>query len=242
MAVQANLTAIVDVYKILPDTCGSLFDYNKGNCIAKLIGLVFKHLISLQDPPEDAVVTMCGHVFCYQCISDRLTGDDNLCPAAGCKETIGPESAFSRATLQTCISGQVDNTASSSGFTHNEEPSIVETGYVSSKIKAALEILNSLCSLSYATALRECNVREIFMAETGLNPEKPVKAIVFSQWTGMLDLLEGPLNQSLIQYRRLDGSMSLALRDKAVRDFNTDPEVHIIINLEIFLLHACTLV
>jgi len=130
-------------------------------------------------------------------------------------------------------------------LTHNEEPSIVETAYVSSKIKAALEILNSLCSLSYAAALRDCNERDFCMADTGLNPEKPAKAIVFSQWTGMLDLLEGPLNQSLIQYRRLDGSMSLALRDKAVRDFNTDPEVTVMImslkagNLGLNMVAAC---
>ncbi|KAG8055186.1 hypothetical protein GUJ93_ZPchr0001g30469 [Zizania palustris] len=29
------------------------------------------------DAPEDAVVTICGHVFCNQCILDQLTGDDS---------------------------------------------------------------------------------------------------------------------------------------------------------------------
>jgi SNF2 family DNA or RNA helicase len=51
------------------------------------------------------------------------------------------------------------------------------------------------------------------------------KAIVFSQWTGMLDLLESCLKNSSIQYRRLDGTMSVMSRDKAVKDFNTLPEV-----------------
>ena len=53
----------------------------------------------------------------------------------------------------------------------------------------------------------------------------PLKAIVFSQWTGMLDLLELSLNMNCIQYMRLDGTMSLKLRDKVVKDFNTDREV-----------------
>ncbi|THU66595.1 hypothetical protein C4D60_Mb05t15820 [Musa balbisiana] len=39
------------------------------------------------------------------------------------------------------------------------------------------------------------------------NSEMPAKAIVFSQWTSMLDLHELSLNECLIQYRRLDGTM-----------------------------------
>lgn len=51
------------------------------------------------------------------------------------------------------------------------------------------------------------------------------KAIVFSQWTSMLDLLETPLKQAGFRYRRLDGTMSVVARDRAVSDFNTLPEV-----------------
>lgn len=51
------------------------------------------------------------------------------------------------------------------------------------------------------------------------------KATVFSQWTGMLDFLEVCLKDSSIGYRRLDGKMSIVARDKAVKDFNTLPEV-----------------
>jgi len=51
------------------------------------------------------------------------------------------------------------------------------------------------------------------------------KAIVFSQWTSMLDLLETPLKDAGFCYRRLDGTMSVVARDRAVSDFNTLPEV-----------------
>jgi SNF2 family DNA or RNA helicase len=53
----------------------------------------------------------------------------------------------------------------------------------------------------------------------------PVKAIVFSQWTDMLDLLELSLNRNDIQFRRLYGAMSLDLREKEVNGFKTDPKV-----------------
>jgi SNF2 family DNA or RNA helicase len=42
------------------------------------------------------------------------------------------------------------------------------------------------------------------------------KAIVFSQWTAMLDLLEPCLRAAEIKFRRLDGTMSLAARERAL--------------------------
>ena len=50
-------------------------------------------------------------------------------------------------------------------------------------------------------------------------PDKADKAIVFSQWTSMLDLLEGPLRAAGLDFRRLDGTMSVAAREKALSDF-----------------------
>ncbi|XP_064939507.1 helicase-like transcription factor CHR28 isoform X2 [Musa acuminata AAA Group] len=99
------------------------------------------------DPPEDAVVTVCGHVFCNQCICEHLDGDDNICPSADCKVRLNVSSVFSKITL----------------------------------------------------------------------------------WTRMLDLLEVPLKDSCIQYRRLDGTMSIAAREKAIKDFNLLPEVTVMI-------------
>ncbi|CAL9101722.1 unnamed protein product [Musa acuminata var. zebrina] len=43
------------------------------------------------------------------------------------------------------------------------------------------------------------------------NSNMPAEAIVFSQWTSMPDLLELSLNECLIQYRRLDGTMPLII-------------------------------
>ncbi|PKA45875.1 Putative SWI/SNF-related matrix-associated actin-dependent regulator of chromatin subfamily A member 3-like 3 [Apostasia shenzhenica] len=187
------------------------------------------------DPPEDAVVTMCGHVFCYQCVSDHITGDDNLCPALGCKEVLGTDSVFSKATLKSCISDGSDDIASTSSSFHVDECSIVQSGYVSSKIKATVDILNSL-EIYHASEAENCG---------GDYSDKPAKAIVFSQWTGMLDLLEFSLNPAFLQYRRLDGTMSLSARDRAVREFNTDPEVTVMLmslkagNLGLNMVAAC---
>merc|ERR1712224_471523 len=58
---------------------------------------------------------------------------------------------------------------------------------------------------------------------------KPNKVIVFSQWTSMLDLIEIPLSLDGIKYIRLDGTMSVSTRDKAVQDFSSRLDVNVMI-------------
>ncbi|KAL5986939.1 hypothetical protein ACLOJK_015274 [Asimina triloba] len=210
------------------------------------------------DPPEDAVVTICGHVFCNQCICEHLTGDDNLCPMTHCKVHLCVNSVFSKATLRSSLSDgpshdfSIDNSVSDLV----RMPELcARSPSDSSKIHAALEILLSLsksqdCSLqsgagktigdglvhqeSSPVDLRHGGCKDIcedIHSDVERSPSMPVaeKAIVFSQWTRMLDLLEVPLKISSIHYRRLDGTMSVAARDKAVKDFNTLPEVSVMI-------------
>ncbi|KAL5162799.1 Helicase-like transcription factor CHR28 [Glycine soja] len=214
------------------------------------------------DPPEDAVVSVCGHVFCNQCICEHLSGDDNQCPAANCKSQLSTSMVFSKATLNSCLSDQgCDNSPSCSGPEAEEaEPWSESKPYDSSKIKAALEVLKSLCkpqcytskSTSEHSTFREDKncLGNPSIAKNGKSlkdsPESQnlsdenrssnasvtvvgEKAIVFSQWTRMLDLLEACLKNSSINYRRLDGTMSVVARDKAVKDFNNCPEVTVII-------------
>lgn len=159
------------------------------------------------------MVTLCGHVFCYQCVSEYLTGDDNTCPAPKCKSQIGADVVFNKATLRNSVHNDDDNHGASSSRI-DAKSIVLQQDYSSSKIRAVLEIIQSFtgaCSSSSSSS----NVGE-----------GPIKAIIFSQWTRMLDLVEMSLNQYCIVHRRLDGSMSLASRDRAVKEFNTDPEVH----------------
>ncbi|WJX22233.1 hypothetical protein P8452_11557 [Trifolium repens] len=196
------------------------------------------------DAPEEAVVSVCGHVFCNQCICEHLTGEDNQCPATNCKTRLSMSSVFPRATLNSSLSGSV---------VEDSEPCSQSQPCDSSKIKAALEVLQSLskpqCHNSQKKSVQSTSRDSTDCSSTSADnsdvPEKKTvfmekssndsvgslgeKAIVFSQWTGMLDLLESCLKNSSIQYRRLDGTMSVMSRDKAVKDFNTLPEVSVMI-------------
>ncbi|KAK3121150.1 hypothetical protein QOZ80_8BG0646980 [Eleusine coracana subsp. coracana] len=188
------------------------------------------------DPPEDAVVAICGHVFCYQCVHERIMTDENMCPAPNCNKTLSLESLFSSGALRICITGK-SGSAKASSSADDESSSISQSSFISSKIQAAIDKLNSIINTD---ALTDSDIMVSNRSRVA-----PMKAIVFSQWTGMLDLLELSLNSNLIQYRRLDGTMSLNLRDKAVKDFNTDPEVRVMImslkagNLGLNMVAAC---
>ena len=196
------------------------------------------------------MVTVCGHVFCNQCICEHLDGDDNICPSADCKVRLNVSSVFSKITLVSSIRDLPGNSCSSSGCSSKMVDAVKISGNrsssYSSKVKAAIEILQSLpksqCSLPNCnyeksngetdgslqhgvTVSQRCSVHTNDGKNFDLKCQPSEKAIVFSQWTRMLDLLEVPLKDSCIQYRRLDGTMSIAAREKAIKDFNLLPEV-----------------
>ncbi|RAL45745.1 unnamed protein product [Cuscuta campestris] len=200
-----------------------------------------------RDPPENAVVTLCRHVFCYQCVSEYLTGEDNTCPAPGCKKQLNTDAVFSEAILKRCTSDNMDKDPMN--LSVMDDKCLMGKKYYSSKIKACLEILKSFCksgdssidsdgeTLSFENTYTE--------TDTVQHTEAPIKAIVFSQWTGMLDLVEMSLKRSGIRYERLDGTMSLAARDRGVKEFNTNPKVTVMImslkagNLGLNMVAAC---
>nr|TKR78954.1 hypothetical protein D5086_0000278540 [Populus alba] len=76
-----------------------------------------------------------------------------------------------------------------------------------------------------------------------------IKAVLevqsYCKWTSMLDLVEISLNQYCIQYRRLDGTLTLSSRVRTVKVFNTDPKVTVMLmslkagNLCLNMVAAC---
>ncbi len=53
------------------------------------------------------------------------------------------------------------------------------------------------------------------------------KAIVFSQFVNMLDLISYRLQRGGLQCVKLSGSMSLEQRDKCITAFKADPDVKV---------------
>ncbi|KAL1841186.1 hypothetical protein VTJ49DRAFT_7355 [Mycothermus thermophilus] len=55
------------------------------------------------------------------------------------------------------------------------------------------------------------------------------KVIIFSQWTSFLTVIQRQLDEAGYTYTRIDGSMSTAQHDAAIRALDTDPETRIML-------------
>ena len=53
------------------------------------------------------------------------------------------------------------------------------------------------------------------------------KAVIFSQWTSFLNILQATLNQASVRHVRLDGQMSASNRSKALKSFEDDDSVKV---------------
>ncbi|CAH2053259.1 unnamed protein product [Thlaspi arvense] len=209
------------------------------------------------DPPENPVVTLCGHVFCYQCVVDYITGDENMCPVRKCREELARDVVFSEAALRNCITNDIG--CSSSHDKGVDRSFFQETEFTSSKIKAVLDILQSLSKQDSRNSAQhgqmpsssqpydddDVSIVEPMTLHPSSPSQRPIKTIVFSQWTRMLDLVELCFYENGIEFRRLDGTMSLTARDRAVKEFSNDPDVEVMLmslkagNLGLNMVAAC---
>ncbi|KAE8393656.1 SNF2 family N-terminal domain-containing protein [Aspergillus alliaceus] len=64
----------------------------------------------------------------------------------------------------------------------------------------------------------------------GLKDERPIKSVVFSAWTSHLDLIEIALRDNdLTGFARLDGTMTLSARNKALQDFHDNDDTTVLL-------------
>ncbi|PON62219.1 TNF receptor-associated factor [Trema orientale] len=151
------------------------------------------------DPAEDPVVTNCEHVFCKTCVIDYAA-------------SLGEVSCPSCSKLLT-----IDWTTNSD--TGNQSSKTTVKGFRSSSILNRIQLDNFQTSTKIE-ALRE-EIR--FMIEK----DGSAKGIVFSQFTSFLDLINYSLQKSGINCVQLNGSMSLAARDAAIKKFTEIPDCKI---------------
>ncbi|KAH3761252.1 SNF2 superfamily RAD5 protein [Pelomyxa schiedti] len=156
---------------------------------------------------EFPVVTVCGHFFCRNCLEKHLgliTADP---------DDIFQERTEPSTTCPICLSLLTQNDYFSMC---DDETQSRERGRSKND------------SLWRSSTKIDALMQELAMINEQPDKWAPdTKSIVFSQWTSMLDLLVVPLRLAGYQFARLDGSMSQMQRERAIKQFRTDPQTRV---------------
>ena len=182
------------------------------------------------EPPTDRVVSSCcGAAFCRMCVLDYMSpalenanSDNTRCPSC--------RAPFSIDLNQASADIEDDGTLAitTTGDSRAGMPSLKELSHVSSG-----SILRRINLAEYSTSTKvEALVQELVQ----MRQERPgSKALVFSQFVNMLDLIRwrlhsDPCLQDLgLGVRIIHGGMNVKARDEALKAFREDHSVRVLL-------------
>lgn len=205
------------------------------------------------ETPRSPVLTRCEHMFCLSCFQSHVHGAQawprssrasGACPCCLTELRLALDAVIVHAADMPADNAPraVRAPRERDGTFCPEDPSSWPSAW-STKTRALMADLLpfSLCN-PYSELYRpqaprldhvissdasKAGVVEVQAVAEGAAPPAPIKSVVFSQWTKMLDKVGGALSHAGIEYRQLDGSMSRVDRDVAMSDFRDNPHVEV---------------
>ena len=209
-----------------------------------------------RDVPEEAVVAICGHIFCKQCAFEHITnsdvsdGESYLCEQ--CQTHLTSCDIHSPTALRKSLTMGGNEEANVSSVAGIRKRPVTST-----KVAAVLAKLREIHPYKVIAECDDRNSKRLKSTSqkkhsgssdaalakalpplappppnpnhTFMNASTQEKVIIFSQWTAMLDLLEDPLRSEGYVFRRLDGTMSVSVRQQALKDFSERSEVKVML-------------
>ncbi|WIA37137.1 hypothetical protein OEZ86_014100 [Tetradesmus obliquus] len=164
-------------------------------------------------PLELPCITSCSHVYCRRCIESVIVRDKPACPL--CRKPISADSLIDPPPAAAAGEGKesaADEQAphsSSQGTAAAAAAAVAAAG--SSKIQALLAKPREVQQEEQQAAAAA--------AVSAAAAPAAIKSVVFSQFTGMLDLIAGALAAENIPFVRVDGKSSAKARKEAIQAF-----------------------
>mmetsp|Transcript_33193 Transcript_33193/g.73381 ORF Transcript_33193/g.73381 Transcript_33193/m.73381 type:complete len:394 (+) Transcript_33193:661-1842(+) len=190
-----------DIVKAAASMCGPA---GSGAALsAEQLQVLLEHLRKVADeecpiclsPMELPCITRCSHFFCRRCIESVCVRDKPSCPM--CRQPIA-------------VAQLIDLPAESSSQEANPAAGPAAAG---SSTQAEV----GKRSAKVSTLLQHLKENQLKSAQQPNQP--PIKSVVFSQFTGMLNLVQAALMEEAIPFRRLDGSTPARMRAEALQEF-----------------------
>jgi DNA repair protein RAD16 len=162
------------------------------------------------DPVDelDGIKATCGHVFCKLCIEEYISTTTDKPMSDGEKSGANCPSCFKPLTLSLI----------------SESNSISIWDNTLKRRKSILDKVN-LSEFQSSTKLEALMQELTHMQRDDLG----AKAIVFSQFVNMLDLIEYRLQTGGISCVKLQGSMNIDQRDKVLKEFNENHQMKVLL-------------
>ena len=163
--------------------------------------------------PDCATLTTCNHVYCKDCFLYELEINNGTFPCTLCGEKL----------TNKCIAEQREKSEEVNMGNDEEEDKKDddEDEDMKKKKKRYKKFVVPDGRIEPSTKMQEL-ISDVNSWKGKLAGGLPHKAVVFSQWTSVLDLLAKCLDQEEILYERLDGSMSRSTREAAMDNFRKD--------------------
>lgn len=164
---------------------------------------------------EDGVVAKCSHEFCRECVKEFIeslpVGGDVTCPACSKPLTVD----LSPPVEAELASASIEAASAS----NNRSPRAVNlTRFHRNSILHRVSDIHAFQSSTKIEALMQ--ELELMRAR-----DPSGKAIIFSQFVNMLDIIQHRLELGGVKCVKLSGNMSMAIRDKTITAFRDDPTV-----------------
>jgi len=170
-------------------------------------------------PDDGALLTTCNHVYCTDCFHYELENSGDSFPCTLCGDKLTKKSIAEQRTAEEMDAGN----SAGSGDGDEDKEDDDEDGAKKKKKRYEKFIVpdGNIVPSTKMQALID-DVKSWRGQEDG---GRSHKAVVFSQWTSVLDIMARCLDQEEIMYERLDGSMSRATRDAAMESFRQTEDI-----------------
>ncbi|KAG7377159.1 hypothetical protein PHYPSEUDO_012067 [Phytophthora pseudosyringae] len=160
---------------------------------------------------EDGVGAKCGHEFCRECVKEYI---ESL-PAGG------------EATCPTCSKPLTVDLSRPVGEVISSEPAKEAVRSPKGVNLSSFHRNSILHRISDIHAFQSSTKIEALMQELELMRirDPSGKAIIFSQFVNMLDIIQHRLQLGGVKCVKLSGNMSMSVRDRTIKTFRDDPSV-----------------
>eukprot|EP00644_Phytophthora_capsici_P015775 jgi/Phyca11/577126/estExt2_Genewise1.C_PHYCAscaffold_1020080 len=165
---------------------------------------------------EDGVVAKCGHEFCRECVKEYI---ESL-PAGGkatCPSCLKPLTVDLSPPIAEVGNDETSNNTISSSSCRSPKTVNLSSFHKNSILHRISDIHAFQSSTKVEALMQELELMRI--------RDPSGKAIIFSQFVNMLDIIQHRLQLGGVKCVKLSGNMSMAVRDRTIKAFREDPTV-----------------